>query len=96
MTKTRTNSFSTDFYFYFPERMRMKLFENSSSILVSTIEDQYLPIFKWQGWPIWLFLIFLATCGVISVGGRIMVIYYMKKYAQKNRPINIMILYDQV
>ena len=63
---------------------------------MTDLEDQSLSIFSWQGWSLWVFKCFLAFCGLICIIGRFLIIHYIQKYAPKQRPINRMILVDQV
>ena len=49
-----------------------------------------------DNWQIWLFTSSSTTCAVIAVVGQGMIIQYIIKYASKERPINKLVLIDQV
>ena len=63
---------------------------------ITQIVDHGISIFRWQEWKSNLFLVFLGSCIVIAIGGQGMIIFYIGRYATKERPINRMILVDQV
>ena len=58
--------------------------------------DHSLIIFRLDSWQSWLLIISLAFCGLVSIGGTLMIINYIKRFAPKDRPINTMVLVDQV
>ena len=60
------------------------------------VEDQTVAIFKWEWWKICLFLGLYVICCTVVLCGQVMIIIYIGKYAPKGRPINEMILVDQV
>ena len=62
------------------------------------VEDQSLAVFQWQDWRSTLFCCLLIIFGVIpSVGGKGMIVHYIiSRNAFKGRPINLMLLIDQV
>ena len=63
---------------------------------IIAIEDNSLLIFSWQGWSVGVFKCFLGICGLTCIIGRSLIINFILKYAPKQRPINTMILVDQV
>ena len=60
------------------------------------ITDHSLIIFRLESWQSGLLIISLASCGLVSIGGTLMIINYIKRFAPKDRPINTMVLVDQV
>ena len=62
----------------------------------TNVEDHTLPYFKWEWWQLYLFIAYYIICAVIAIVGQTMIIFYIARYAPKNRPINKMILVDQV
>ena len=60
------------------------------------LEDHKLSYFKWEWWQLYLFIVYYSICSVIAIAGQIMIVFYISKYAPKDRPINKMILVDQV
>jgi hypothetical protein len=60
------------------------------------ITDHSLFIFRLESWQSWLLIISLAFCGLVSIGGTLMIINYIKRFAPKDRPINTMVFVDQV
>ena len=69
---------------------------NNSKIQIDSLEDHSLTIFRWQGWPYSFLVCFLSVCAMVTIVGKMMIIYYMTNYAPKRRPINWIILFDQV
>ena len=60
------------------------------------ITDHSLIIYRLESWQSGLLIISLASCGLVSIGGTLMIINYIKRFAPKDRPINTMVLVDQV
>ena len=62
------------------------------------VENQSLAVFQWQDWRSTLFCFLLIIFGFIpSVGGKGMIVHYIiSRNAFKGRPINLMLLIDQV
>ena len=65
-------------------------------INLQDLEDHTLSYFKWEWWQLYLFIVYYIICAVIAILGQIMIVFYIAKHAPKNRPINKMILVDQV
>ena len=63
---------------------------------VISIQNQKVGIFEWDWWKLILLFIFYAIGAGIMTCGQVMIIVYIKKFAPKVRPINRMILIDQV
>ena len=59
-------------------------------------EDHNLSIYKLEKWQSNILVSFLCVCLVIDIVGKGMIIFYIGNYAPKERPINRMILVDQV
>ena len=49
-----------------------------------------------ENWQKWMFTFSSTICAVITVVGQGMIIHYIIKYASKERPINKLVLIDQV
>ena len=75
--------------------MNSSVFDELDNQIIE-IHDHSLSLLNWPGWQLSLYLLFLAICSVIAIGGRTMIIYYLLRHAPKERPINKMILVDQV
>ena len=63
---------------------------------VINVEDQSVAIFNWEWWKICILLGLYLICVSVTLCGVVMIIIYIVKYAPKGRPINEMILVDQV
>ena len=63
---------------------------------IINVEDQTVAIFNWEWWKICLLLGLYLISASVALSGQIMIIIYIMKYAPKGRPINEMILVDQV
>ena len=63
---------------------------------IINVEDQTVAIFNWEWWKICLLLGLYLISASVALSGQIMIIIYIIKYAPKERPINEMILVDQV
>ena len=68
----------------------------NQSFEIIHIEDHSLTFFRWEEWISKLLTFFLAICALVSIIGTTMIIFYIAKHAPKERPINRMILIDQV
>ena len=63
---------------------------------VIIVEDQTVAIFNWEWWKICILLGLYLIIASVALCGQVMIIIYIVKYAPKGRPINEMILVDQV
>ena len=63
---------------------------------VINVEDQSVTVFNWEWWKICLLLGLYLISASVGLCGQVMIITYIIKYAPKGRPINEMILVDQV
>ena len=63
---------------------------------IDELKDHSLVIFRLQWWELVLGISFYTICAVIGAGGSVLIIFYIIKYAPKDRPINKMILVDLV
>ena len=68
----------------------------SEEFQISDIKDHSIPIFKLQYWQLVLFICYYSVCAIITIVGEALVIFYIARHAPKNRPLNRMILIDQV
>ena len=60
------------------------------------VDDHLVPIYRLQWWELYLFICYYVICAIIVISGQLMIIFFIKRYAPKERPINRMILVDQV
>ena len=51
---------------------------------------------NWQEWKSDVTFLFKTICAVATIIGQGMIIYYIKRHAPKERPINKLVLIDQV
>ena len=63
---------------------------------IINVEDQTVAIFNWEWWKICLLLGLYLISASVALCGQVMIIIYIMKYAPKGRPINELILVDQV
>ena len=63
---------------------------------VINVEDQTVAIFNWEWWKICILLGLYLINASVALCGQVMIIIYIVNYAPKGRPINEMILVDQV
>ena len=63
---------------------------------IINVEDHSIQNLQWDWWLLFLFITYYIICAAIAIGGQSMIIFYIAKYAPKERPINKMILLDQV
>ena len=68
----------------------------SEEFQISDTEDHGVPIFKLQYWQLVLLICYYSICGIIAIVGEALVIFYIVQHAPKERPLNRMILIDQV
>jgi hypothetical protein len=68
----------------------------SEEFQISIIEDHAVPIFKLQCWQLVLLSCYYSICASIAIVGEALVIFYILQHAPKERPLNRMILLDQV
>lgn len=73
---------------------------NGSQIIETLkLEDfasQEMQIFKWGTFKTPFLLTLLVTTQVFSLGGKSMIINYVIRFAPRERPINALIMIDQV
>ena len=63
---------------------------------IINVEDQTVAIFNWEWWKVCILLGLYLISASVALCGQVMIIIYIVKYAPKGRPINEMILVDQV
>ena len=63
---------------------------------ITNIQDETLFVYKLGLWKLCLLISFYVVFALVANCGRLMIVWYIKRYAPKNRPINRMILIDQV
>ena len=68
----------------------------SEEFQISNIEDHAVPIFKLKYWQLDLLICYYSICAIIAIVGEALVIFYIMQHAPKDRPLNRMILIDQV
>ena len=68
----------------------------SEEFQISNIEDHAVPFFKLQYWQLVLLICYYSICASIAIVGEALVIFYILQHAPKERPLNRMILIDQV
>lgn len=71
--------------------------DNSSTLIVAnlTYASAFSPEDELDCLQV-LLLLLLGMCCLVIIGGKLLIIHYQKFHAQKNRPINKLILKDQV
>ena len=60
------------------------------------VDNHLVPIYRLQWWELYLLICYYVICAIIVISGQLMIIFFIKRYAPKERPINRMILVDQV
>ena len=73
-----------------------KLGSLNQTFFANEIIDHSFSLLKWKNWEISILVLFLTICTIVAIVGQTMVIHYIQKYAPKQRPINRIILVDQV
>ena len=63
---------------------------------ITNFKDQTVLVYKLELWKLCLLIFFYAFFALVATCGGLMIVWYIKGYAPKNRPINRMILIDQV
>ena len=63
---------------------------------INSLENHSLPIFQWEEWKSKLFTGFTLVAVAVNFFGQGMIIFYIKRHAPAERPINKMYLIDQV
>ena len=63
---------------------------------IINLEDHLVPIYRLQWWELYLLICYYAICAIVVISGQLMIIFFIQRYAPKKRPINTMILVDQV
>ena len=59
-------------------------------------EDDFMAFDNWQEWKSDLSILISTICAVTTVSGQGMIINYITRHAPKKRPINKLVLIDQV
>ena len=59
-------------------------------------EEYSMSVFTWYGWKFNVLITSLVIFAMVSIVGQSMIIFYIGRHAPKERPINRMILVDQV
>ena len=78
------------------EQKNNTTFIQELAINIDELKAHSLIIYRLQRWELVLGVSFYTICAVIGTRGSILIIFYIVKYAQKDRPINRMILVDLV
>ena len=68
----------------------------SEELQIYNIEDHASTIFKLQYWQFVCLICYYSVCAAIAIFGEALIIFYIARHAPKNRPLNRMILIDQV
>ena len=68
----------------------------SEELQIYNIEDHASTIFKLQYWQFVCLICYYSVCAIIAIFGEALIIFYIARHAPKNRPLNRMILIDQV
>ena len=63
---------------------------------IDQLDNYSLPMFQWPEWKSKSVVLLSTISIVFSLCGKGMIVYYIKTYAPKDRPINKMFLIDQV
>ena len=63
---------------------------------IANVTDHRVPVYRMQLWKLSALIAFFVIFSILGKIGQLMIIWYLKGYAPKNRPINRMILVDQV
>ena len=63
---------------------------------ITNFDDQTVFVYKLELWKLCLLIFFYVTFALVATCGGLMIVWYIKGYAPKNRPFNRMILVDQV
>ena len=68
----------------------------SEEFQIYNIEDHAVPILKLQYWQFVCLIFYYSVCAIIAIFGEALIIFYIARHAPKKRPLNRMILIDQV
>ena len=63
---------------------------------ITNIQEEILFFYKLELWKLCLYISFYVVTALVATFGGLMIVWYIKGYAPKNRSINRMILIDQV
>ena len=66
------------------------------TVKLEDFSNQEMQIFKWEAFKTQFLLALLVTTQVFSLGGKTMIINYVARFAPRERPINTLIMIDQV
>ena len=64
--------------------------------MLESFDSKAILIFRWHSWKSPILVGLLVVAMVLSIGGKSMIINYIARFAPRGRPINIMIMIDQV
>ena len=67
-----------------------------SAIEIVEVTDESVKMLRWKGPLSYVLLTFLSACGFLSASIKLLFIKYLVWHAPKNRPINNLLLVDQV
>ena len=67
-----------------------------NALMLESFDSKAIRIFTWDSWITPILLGLLAVVTVFSVGGKSMMINYIARFAPRGRPVNIMIMIEQV
>ena len=79
-----------------PSNGRITSMTESQTNLTFLDNDNFLLLSYWEEWKSDLFFIFNLTCKIVTVIFEGMIIFYIARHAPKKRPINKLILIDEV
>ena len=65
-------------------------------IFLEKIVDESIQILKWEGWKSWCLALFMSASGLCSLGFKALIINFVTRFAPKDRPLNTLILFQQV
>lgn len=65
-------------------------------ILLESFDSELIQIYQWGNWKSPILLGLLAVTQIFSLGGKTMIINYIARYAPRERPINTVMMIDQV
>ena len=71
-------------------------FQDSRTMLKKQTNNTFLVDDNVDGEKLDMFFMFSTFCFIVTAVGEAMVIYYIARYAPKERPINKLVLIDQV
>ena len=59
-------------------------------------KDQTITLFEWDGFESVLVIVYALIMGITNIVCKVLIINYILRYAPKDRPINNMMLVEQV